>query len=96
MIERFVDIPTPDGAMDAFVVYPELGGRYPAVVIYMDIWGLREELFDVARRIAAAGYHCTLPNTYYRQGKVRFEFRNEKGEMRSLETLPESVREQIL
>jgi carboxymethylenebutenolidase len=95
MIERFVDIPTPDGAMDAFVVYPELGGRYPAVVIYMDIWGLREELFDVARRIAAAGYHCTLPNTYYRQGKVRFEFRNEKGEMRSLETLPESVREQI-
>jgi carboxymethylenebutenolidase len=95
MIERFMEIETPDGAMDTFVVHPELGGRYPAVVIFMDIWGLREELFDIARRVAAVGYHVTLPNTYYRQGKVRFEFRNESGQMQHIESLPVDVQEQI-
>ena len=49
MIERHIDIPTADGRMDSFVVHPEEGGPFPAVLILMDIWGLREELFDVAR-----------------------------------------------
>ncbi len=95
MIEKFESIPTPDGGMDAFITYPETGERCPAVVIFMDIWGLREELFDVARRIATTGYYCILPNTYYRQGKVNFEYRNEKGEMRSIELLPAEVQEQL-
>ena len=57
MIEKFADIPTADGAMDAFVTHPEGGGPFPAVLVLMDIWGLREELFDIARRIATVGYH---------------------------------------
>jgi carboxymethylenebutenolidase len=95
MIEKFVDIPTAAGSMDAFVTYPEAPQRYPAVLILMDIWGLREELFDVARRIATCGYYCILPNTYYRQGKVRFEYRNDKGQMKSIETLPHDVQESL-
>jgi carboxymethylenebutenolidase len=38
----------------------------------MDIWGLREELFDVVRHVAVVGYHCVVPNFWYRRGKVRF------------------------
>jgi len=94
MIEKFVEIETPEGRMDAFVAHPE-GEPRPSVVLLMDIWGLREELFDVARRVAAAGYYCLLPNTYYRQGKVRFEYRNECGEMRSMESLPWDVQEAV-
>ena len=33
--------------MDSFVIHPEEGGPFPAVVVLMDIWGLREELFEV-------------------------------------------------
>ena len=73
MIETFTEIPTADGRMDAFVTHPEEGGPFPAVLVLMDIWGLREELFDVARKIAVVGYHVTLPNFFYRRGKVRYE-----------------------
>jgi carboxymethylenebutenolidase len=95
MIEKHVDIAAPAVRMDAFVAHPD-GPPCPAVVVFMDIWGLREELFAIARRVARAGYYCVLPNVYYRQGKVRFEYRNEKGEMRSLDRLPADVQEVVL
>jgi carboxymethylenebutenolidase len=95
MKERFAEIPTADGRMDAFVTHPEEGGPFPAVVVFMDIWGLREELFDVARRVATVGYHVTVPNFWYRRGKVRFEYRNDKGQMRSLLDLPQSVQDEM-
>ena len=82
--------------MDAFVTHPEEGGPFPAVIVYMDIWGLREELFDVARRIATVGYHCTVPNLYYRQGKVRFEKRDVHGRMVSFKLLPAEERERMM
>jgi hypothetical protein len=33
--------------MEAFVTYPEENGPFPAVILYMDIWGVREELYDI-------------------------------------------------
>ena len=95
MIETFTEIPTADGRMDAFVTHPEEGGPFPAVIVLMDIWGLREELFDVARRIATVGYHCTVPNFWYRRGKVRFEYRDEKGRMRSLVAIPKAAQDEM-
>jgi len=88
MIEFMADIETPDGRMDSFVTHPETGGPFAAVAILMDIWGLREELFDIARQVAVVGYHCIVPNFYYRQGAVRFEFRDERGRMKSFEHIP--------
>jgi carboxymethylenebutenolidase len=95
MQEGLTDIPTADGQMDSFVIHPEEGGPFPAVVILMDIWGLREELFDVARRVATVGYHCVLPNFWYRRGKVRYEFRDDKGKMLSIFNLPQAVQDEI-
>jgi carboxymethylenebutenolidase len=95
MQERFVDVGTPDGPMDTFITYPEVGGPFPAVVIFMDIWGLREELFDVARRIATAGYCVLVPNFYHRAGKVRFEFRDGDGRMISYDRLAPETRARI-
>jgi carboxymethylenebutenolidase len=67
MIEKHLDIPTPDGAMNTFVVYPEEGGPHPVVLFYMDAPGKREELHEMARRFAAVGYYVILPNLYYRR-----------------------------
>ena len=88
MIEFAAEIPTKDGRMDAFVTHPEQGGPFPAVVILMDIWGLREELFDIARKVAVVGYYCVVPNFYYRQGPVRFEFRDDHSRMKSFADIP--------
>jgi carboxymethylenebutenolidase len=67
MIEHHIDIPTADGAMNSFVVHPDEGGPHPVVLFYMDAPGKREELHDMARRLASVGYCVVLPNLYYRR-----------------------------
>lgn len=67
MIEQHLDIATADGAMNTFVVHPEEGGPHPVVLFYMDAPGKREELHDMARRLASVGYLVVLPNLYYRR-----------------------------
>jgi carboxymethylenebutenolidase len=68
MIERQIDIPTPDGAAPTFIVHPDRGGPFPVIVFLMDAPGIREELRDMARRFATSGYVVMLPNLYYRSG----------------------------
>ncbi|HXC20951.1 MAG TPA: dienelactone hydrolase family protein, partial [Steroidobacteraceae bacterium] len=67
MIEQHVDIETQDGLMNTFIVHPEEGQPFPVVFFYMDAPGKREELHDMARRIASVGYYVVLPNLYYRK-----------------------------
>lgn len=69
LTEQIVDIPTGDGAMNTFVVWPETGAPCPVVLFYMDAFGLRPELQDMARRMAGWGYLVVLPNLYYRTAR---------------------------
>jgi carboxymethylenebutenolidase len=94
--ERLIDIPMARGAMDTFIAHPSDAGTYPAVIIYMDVWGLREELFDIARRIATVGYYCAVPNFYYRQGRIRHEYRDADHRMITLDRLDEQTRSRVL
>ena len=52
MHERTLEVRTADGIMPTFVTRPEEGGPFPAVILFMDALGIREELRDMARRIA--------------------------------------------
>jgi len=69
MREVEIAIQTADGTMDTFICHPEEGGPFPAVIMYMDAPGIREELRDMARRIGTVGYFVVLPNLYYRSGR---------------------------
>lgn len=68
MIELTLDIQTQDGAMETFIVHPDRGA-HPAVLLLMDAPGIRDELRDMARRLATVGYYVLLPNLYYRAGR---------------------------
>jgi carboxymethylenebutenolidase len=68
MIERTLEIPSKDGQITTFVVHPERNGPHPVILFYMDAPGIREELRDMARRLASVGYYVVLPNLYYRAG----------------------------
>lgn len=62
MRENEVLVVTKHGRMPTFTVRPDGGGPYPVVILYMDAPGIREELRDMARRIAAqgVGFHAEL------------------------------------
>jgi carboxymethylenebutenolidase len=68
MIEKTLDIPTKDGVVETFICYPERAA-WPPVLFLMDAPGIRDELYDMARRLATVGYYVLLPNLYYRAGK---------------------------
>ncbi|MGW2184375.1 dienelactone hydrolase family protein [Streptomyces sp. NPDC001667] len=65
-----VDIPTPDGTADAYLTHPTGSGPYPAVLFYMDAFGLRPHLKKMADRLASAGYTVLVPNVFHRHGRA--------------------------
>jgi carboxymethylenebutenolidase len=73
MIEQTVEVPTKDGATTTFIVHPERNGPHPVILFFMDAPGIREELRDMARRLATAGYYVMLPNLYYRRGVLELK-----------------------
>lgn len=69
-----VDLRTEDGVIDVHVCTPEGGaGPWPAVVLYMDAFGIRPELTGMAQRLASNGYVVAVPNLYYRTPFAPFD-----------------------
>lgn len=69
MSGRRVDLTTADGVMDSYTFRPSSGsGSWPAVIVYMDAFGIRPNLDSMAQRLADAGYFVIVPNLYYRSG----------------------------
>lgn len=71
MIERVVDVTTPDGVMPTFLFHPEHDGPHPVVLYLMDAPSIRPALKDMASRLASAGYYVMLPFLYYRGSEYR-------------------------
>ena len=69
VVERAVEIRTPDGVCDAAFIHPD-HGSYPGVLIWPDSLGLRPVLRGLGRRIAAQGYSALVPNHLYRTAKA--------------------------
>ena len=64
-----VTITTHDGACPASVFTPSgSSGPWPAVIFYMDGFGIRPVMWSMGARLADAGYLVLLPDLYYRSG----------------------------
>ena len=68
MDKTIVDITTEDGVADAYLVRPGGAGPFPGVLLYMDAFGLRPRIEEMAGRIAERGYAVLAPNLLYRGG----------------------------
>jgi carboxymethylenebutenolidase len=64
-----IEIPVPDGTAEALLAGPD-DGSAPGVLFYMDAFGLRPQIADMADRIAAWGYTVLAPNVFHRDGVV--------------------------
>jgi carboxymethylenebutenolidase len=86
MIERQVDITTPDGDMTTFVYHPTHDGPHPVVLYLMDAPSIRGALKSMASRLATAGYYVLLPYLFYRGGPFR-EFGDSDEDMHARQEL---------
>ena len=68
MPQARVDLGTDDGVLDLHLFEPDGVGPWPSVVLYMDAFGIRQALFDMAARLSTHGYVVALPNLYFRSG----------------------------
>jgi len=69
VLDTDVQVRTPSGSCDAALVHPKGDGRWPAVILFVDAFGLRPAMRDMAKRLAADGYTVLVPNPYYRSTK---------------------------
>jgi carboxymethylenebutenolidase len=87
MIEQKLTVAAADGQAEA-VVYSPGGGKFPGVLYFTDIFGIRPASKVMAKRVAAAGYTVMMPNVFYRHSKlplIDFEFK--MGEERSMQKI---------
>jgi carboxymethylenebutenolidase len=69
-----VDLNTNEGMLDVHACVPDGGTPpWPAVVLYMDAFGIRPELAGMASRLASHGYVVAVPNLYYRTPFAPFD-----------------------
>lgn len=65
-----IEIKTPSGVCDAALAQPNGSGQWPGVILFVDAFGLRPTMRDMARRLARDGYTVLVPNPYYRSTKA--------------------------
>src|ERR1044071_1413414 len=69
VVEKSVEIKTPDGMCDAAFIHPATGA-HAAVIIWPDAFGLRQSMRDMGKRLAMEnGYSVLVVNPFYRVAK---------------------------
>jgi carboxymethylenebutenolidase len=61
-----VAVPVGDGSMKGFLARPAHGGPHPAVIVWMEIFGVNAHIRDVTERVAREGYVALAPNFFHR------------------------------
>jgi carboxymethylenebutenolidase len=68
MSHEQLSVRTKDGDCPVHIFTPQGSGPWPAAIFFMDGLGIRPILFEMAQRLADAGYVVLLPDLYYRAG----------------------------
>jgi carboxymethylenebutenolidase len=98
--EKDVSVKTADGSADAALFHPSGKGKWPAVLMWPDILGLRPVFREMGKRLAAQGYVVLVPNPYYRTRKSpvvegAFDFNN-KEQMNGIMALRNALTDEMV
>jgi carboxymethylenebutenolidase len=61
-----VQVPVDGARMPGFLARPAHGGPHPAVIVWMEIFGVNAHIRDVTERVAREGYVTLAPNFFHR------------------------------
>ncbi len=79
--DRDASIETPEGPMRAIVARPPGPGPFAAVVAFAHVGGLTETMRIMARKVAAGGYVCVVPDLYHRLGTIVIDPQSHDGDV---------------
>lgn len=68
LLREQVEYKSGDATIHGFLCRPKAPGRYPAVLVIHEIFGLVDHIRDVTCRLAQAGYVALAPDLYTREG----------------------------
>jgi carboxymethylenebutenolidase len=68
LVTETVMLPTQGQAIRGYVARPKAPGRFPAVIVVNEIFGLHAYILDICRRFAKLGYVAIAPGFFDRAG----------------------------
>ncbi|CAD6548063.1 dienelactone hydrolase family protein [Paraburkholderia metrosideri] len=63
-----ITVQATDGACNVWVLTPQREGKWPGVIFYMDAFGIRPAMIQMASHVASQGYVVLLADLYYGLG----------------------------
>ena len=63
-----VEVDVGDRMAPAYMARPDAPGRFPAVLVISEVFGIHEYIRDICRRLARAGYVAIAPDLFVRSG----------------------------
>ncbi|MEX2431406.1 MAG: dienelactone hydrolase family protein [Dehalococcoidia bacterium] len=69
VVSETADLKVGEGDMTAFAYRPEGEGKFPAVIVIQEIFGVDGHIKDVANRFANEGYVAAAPDLFHRAGQ---------------------------
>ena len=68
MAKEIIELKTPTGPMKTTIVKPEGAGPWPAVIVCMDAFGVRESIVEICENLAKSGYLAAAPDLFHAFG----------------------------
>ena len=91
-----VEIAVGDQTMGAYVARPEGGDALPAVIVYMEIFGVNSHIRDITERVAREGYVAIAPDYFHRSGPgVEYDY-DEEGMGKGMQLLGQLVADEMI
>jgi len=63
-----VEVDVGDRMAPAYMARPDAPGRFPAVLVISEVFGIHEYIRDICRRLARVGYVAIAPDLFVRSG----------------------------
>jgi carboxymethylenebutenolidase len=70
MSVSWVDMTVDGQTMEGYLTQPAEAGRYPAVVVIQEIWGVNSHIQSVTDRLPSQGYVGLAPALFHREGRM--------------------------
>ena len=70
MPASWVDTNVGGQTMEGYLTQPEAAGRYPAVMVIQEVWGVNSHIQSVTDRLPSRGYVGLAPAIFHREGRM--------------------------